>query len=513
MSTANIMIVEDNTTVAQDCHDCLIDLGYNVTSIQASGEESILMAETQMPDAVLMDIHLRDKMDGITAAEHIYNQFQIPVVFLSAYGDHELLQRAKKVGSFGYLIKPFEERELCATLEMALYKARADKEQKKMEAQINLLKKMESIGTLAGGIAHDFNNLLGGILGNIELAMLKTTEEEVSTYLARSLSNIDRTRALTQQLLTFSTGGAPIKKVENLFPFIQETTQFALSGSSISSRFQIEEDLYPCDFDKNQIGQVVEKLILNARQAMADGGLIEVSACNLSLSAKEHQPLAAGNYVKISIQDHGTGISKDSLPNIFDPYYTTDSNGQGLGLSICYSIINSHGGYIEVESELGKGSTFSVYLPASTESILTIPVDQTERDACEHVGTGTFLVMDDEEIIRLSMGGILENFGYRVVLKENGKDAIDFFKEETKAHRKLAGMIFDLTIPGGMGGIEAIREIRKICSDTPAFVASGYSADPVMAYPEEYGFNSSICKPFKMSELSEMLEKYMRKLK
>ncbi|OQY35563.1 MAG: hypothetical protein B6241_01265 [Spirochaetaceae bacterium 4572_59] len=210
-------------------------------------------------------------------------------------------------------------------------------------------------------------------------------------YLARSISSINRSRALTQQFLTFAKGGAPIKKVENLFPFVQETTQFALSGSSVTCRFQIEEDLSPCDFDKIQIGQLVDNLILNAQQAMPDGGVIDVSACNISLSAKEYQSHDAGNYVKLSIKDHGIGISKDLLPNIFDPYYTTNPNGHGFGLPTCYSIVNRHGGYIDVESELGKGSTFSVYLPASTESILIIPGNQRGSDFCKHEGIGTFL--------------------------------------------------------------------------------------------------------------------------
>ncbi len=382
-------------------------------------------------------------------------------------------------------------------------------EKQKLDDVMQKSQKLESLGILAGGIAHDFNNILCGIFGYIEMAIAKTTEEEVSTCLAKSLRNIDRARALTQQLLTFAKGGAPIKKVENLFPFVQETTQFALSGSSVSSRFRIQENLWLCDFDKNQICQVIDNLTINAQQAMPNGGTIEVSARNISLSAKEHISLAAGNYVKLSIKDQGIGIPKEFLPRIFDPYYTTKAKGHGLGLSTCYSIVNRHGGCIDVASEPGKGSTFHVYLPASIESISTI----AGKSAGKHTGSGTFLVMDDEEAIRNIIKIILESFGYTVVLKENGKDAIDFFVTEIKANRKLAGMIFDLTIPGGMGGKEAIGEIRKICSNTPAFVASGYSNDPIMANPEEYGFNASICKPFMKAELSEMLEKHLKKHK
>ncbi len=382
-------------------------------------------------------------------------------------------------------------------------------EKQKLENFIQKSQKLESLGVLAGGIAHDFNNLLGAIFGYIEMAMAETTEERVSTFLAHSLSSLDRARALTRQLLTFAKGGAPIKKVENLFPFVQETVQFALSGSSVSSRFQIQENLWPCNFDKNQMGQVIDNLTINAQQAMPNGGTIEVSARNISLSEKEHISLVAGNYVKLTIKDQGIGIPKNFLPHIFDPYYTTKPKGHGLGLATCYSIVNRHGGYMDIESEPGTGSTFHVYLPASTEPISPMAGKSTGK----HTGSGTFLVMDDEEVIREIMRKMLGSFGYTVVLKENGKDAIDFIETEIKADRELAGMIFDLTIPGGMGGKEAIGEIRQICSDTPAFVASGYSNDPIMANPEQYGFTASLCKPFLIAELSEMLEKHLKKHK
>jgi two-component system, cell cycle sensor histidine kinase and response regulator CckA len=378
-------------------------------------------------------------------------------------------------------------------------------EKQKLEDSIQKAQKLESLGILAGGIAHDFNNILSGIFGYLEMALEETQEEKVSIYLDESLNSLDRARALTRQLLTFAKGGMPIKKVEHLFPFIENTVQFALSGSSVSSRFQIQENLWPCNFDKNQMGQVVDNVTINAQQAMPNGGIIGVFARNISLSGKEHVSLAAGNYVKLSIKDQGIGIPKEFLPRIFDPYYSTKTKGHGLGLATCYSIVDRHGGCIDVESELGKGSTFHLYLPASIEPI-SIPAGKTHG---KHTGSGIFLVMDDEEAIRDVMKMMLESFGYEVVLKEDGKDAVNFFMTETKANRKITGMIFDLTIPGGMGGKEAIGEIRKICLDTPVFVASGYSVDPIMSNPGKYGFSASIRKPFRGSELSELLEKHL----
>jgi PAS domain S-box-containing protein len=237
--------------------------------------------------------------------------------------------------------------------------------------------KLESLGILAGGIAHDFNNLMGGIYGYIDMANDETREPLVSNYLAKASTTIDRARALTGQLMTFAKGGVPIKKVEHLHSFVQDTVQFALSGSAVLGRYQIPENLWPCDIDRSQIGQVIENLVINAQQAMPNGGQIDVSAQNISLIDNQVPSLAAGNYVKLSIKDQGIGIPKEFLPRIFDPFYTTKSEGHGLGLSSCYSIINRHDGYIEAESEPGKGSTFHIYLPASDDLVSIVSKKST----------------------------------------------------------------------------------------------------------------------------------------
>jgi PAS domain S-box-containing protein len=379
-------------------------------------------------------------------------------------------------------------------------------ERKQIEEELQKAQKLESLGVLAGGIAHDFNNLMGGIFGYIDMASEASTENKVTSYLSKAMNTIDRARALTQQLLTFAKGGAPVQQIGDLFPFVQETAQFALSGANISCHFDVPQDLWACNFDKNQIGQVIDNLIINAQQAMPVGGTIELSSRNITLAEKEHPLLANGNYVKISVKDSGVGIPKELISKIFDPFFTTKAKGHGLGLATCYSIIKHHGGCIDVESEPGKGSTFKVYLPASTEAASSA-IKQTDKT---HKGTGTFLIMDDEEVMRDTIGDMLETLGYTVISKENGKDAIDFFATEIKANRKIVGMIFDLTVPGGMGGKAAIEEIRKIDTEIPAFVASGYADDPVMKKPAEHGFTASICKPFIKSELSEMLNNYLK---
>jgi len=417
------------------------------------------------------------------------------------------LETAKKDGSNGWMWVRGEAIKDSEDNTIGLWGAAQDiSERKRMEGELQKTQKLDSLGLLAGGIAHDFNNLMGGIFGYIDMASEASTENKVTSYLSKAMNTIDRARALTQQLLTFAKGGAPIQEIGQLFPFVEETAKFALSGANVSCHFVVPKDLWACNFDKNQIGQVIDNLIINAQQAMPVGGRIELTARNITLAEKEHPSLSKGNFVKISVKDTGVGIPKELIAKIFDPFFTTKAKGHGLGLATCYSIINRHGGCIDVESEPGKGSTFQVYLPASMESASSV----NQKKAKTHKGSGTFLIMDDEEVMRDTIGAMLEALGYSVVSKENGKDAIVFFATESKANRKITGIIFDLTVPGGMGGKAAIEEIRKLNKDIPAFVASGYADDPVMKNPLEYGFMASICKPFRKSELSEMLNKYMK---
>jgi PAS domain S-box-containing protein len=379
-------------------------------------------------------------------------------------------------------------------------------EHKNYEQQLQQAQKLESLGALAGGIAHDFNNLMGGIFGYIDMAREESRNDKVSRYLGKAMSTIERARGLTQQLLTFSRGGDPVQMIAALFPFVQETALFALNGSNVTCRFDVPEDLWPCNYDKNQIAQVIDNIVLNAQQAMPQGGAIDIMAGNISFIDKEHPALAAGKYVKLSIQDSGMGIPEEILPRIFDPFFTTKAKGHGLGLATCHSIIKKHGGCIEVESEHGKGSAFHLYLPVSAENTAV-----SEEKAARHKGSGTILLMDDEEVILETIGRMLEALGYTVVCKKEGHEALHFFIEETVEGRSLAGMILDLTVPGGMGGKSVVTEIRRLNASIPVFVLSGYADDPIMKNPTDYGFTASICKPFRKVELEEMLEKYMQR--
>ncbi|MBI4978481.1 MAG: PAS domain S-box protein [Spirochaetes bacterium] len=371
----------------------------------------------------------------------------------------------------------------------------------KYEQQLQQNQKLEALGILAGGIAHDFNNLMGGIFGHIDMAREYAADEKSERHLSLAMNALERARGLTAQLLTFAKGGDPVRKIGRLFPFVEETVRFALSGAAVACTFDVLPDLWASSFDRSQIAQVIDNLVINAQQAMPAGGMMTVTARNSSFAEKEHPLLPKGDYVMLSVKDTGIGIPKELQSRIFDPFFTTKEKGHGLGLASSYSIVSRHGGCITVESEPGSGSTFTVYLPAYAASAIS----EIEIPAQHHTGSGTFVVMDDEEIMRSTIGDMLTSFGYTVVCKENGKDAVDFLAAETEAGRTVAGMIFDLTVPGGMGGKDAVALIRKLNAAVPVFAASGYADDPAMQHPSAYGFTASICKPFRKSDLEKML--------
>jgi PAS domain S-box-containing protein len=378
-------------------------------------------------------------------------------------------------------------------------------ERRRGETLLQNTQKLESLGVLAGGIAHDFNNLLGGIFGYLDLARLERTEQSRQECIDHALAVLERARALTSQLLTFAKGGAPVKKVESLRSCLLDTVQFALSGANIRGQVDIADDLLPCDCDRNQIAQVIDNVVINAIQAMPGGGSIEVSAGNVSLAAGQNVVLPAGRYLRISVADHGVGIPREYLARVFDPFFTTKQKGHGLGLATCYSIVRRHGGCIEAESEPGKGSTFRIFLPAASSPHSETPLPRRVR----HRGQGTFLIMDDEEGMRETLARQLQMSGYDVVCVTNGREALEYYAGVCREGKAVAGMIFDLTIPGEMGGKEAIVEIRKLSETVPVFVASGYADDPVMANPRLYGFTGSIAKPFTANELSLLLNQHL----
>ena len=622
MAKAQILVVEDEGIIAQDIQNTLKKLGYAVPAIAYSGKEGIEKAQEIQPDLVLMDIVLGGGIDGIEAAEQIRRRFHIPVVYLTAYADEKTLQRAKITEPFGYILKPFEEKELYITIEMALYKHEMERrlkesqqwltttlksigdaviatdingcvifmnpiaesltgwkqkeasgkhlkkvfniinektgkqvddpvtrvlregivvglanhtlliskdgtrrsiddsgapikdengkiigvvlvfrdvsEKRRIEQELMKADKLNSLGILAGGIAHDFNNILTAILGNIILAKEFTRPgEKIYERLIEAEKASLRAKGLAQQLLTFSSGGAPIKKTMFISELLKESALFALSGSNVQCEFSISNNLWAVEIDEGQINQAINNLIINAIQSMPEGGRIKLTAENVTVSEGEKK----GRYVKISIVDQGIGIPKEHLPKIFEPYFTTKQKGSGLGLAIVYSIIKKHDGYIEVETELGVGTTFKVYLPASLKNVF---VRKGLKEKIQ-TGKGKILVMDDEELVRKVIGEMLVFLGYEVEFAKEGIEAIELYKKAKAQGQPFDAIIMDLTIPKGMGGKETINKLLEIDPTVKAIVSSGYSTDPVMTEFTKYGFKGFIIKPFKIKELGEVL--------
>lgn len=362
--------------------------------------------------------------------------------------------------------------------------------------------KLESIGVLAGGIAHDFNNILTAILGNISLARLYVKPDDKAFQRLKEAERAGvRARDLIQQLLTFSKGGSPIKRIASIPNLVRESCEFALRGSNVRCEFEIADDVWAADVDEVQISQVLGNIVINADQAMPQGGSIHVTARNVDVTAQSGLPLPPGKYIQISISDYGVGIPAEILPNIFDPYFTTKSEGSGLGLATAYSIMKGHGGRLTVESEVDKGSMFHIYLPASPKKLK--PRQDSEYQALS--GCGRILVMDDEQPIRDLAGELLEMLGYDVVTAADGSQAVELYRLEKDSDRPFDVIILDLTVPGGMGGREAIEQLRRLDPDIKAIVSSGYSNDPIMADYERYGFSGVIPKPYGAQQLSEVL--------
>jgi PAS domain S-box-containing protein len=362
--------------------------------------------------------------------------------------------------------------------------------------------KLESLGVLAAGIAHDFNNLLGGLFGHLELARTELDERNpVRANLDLAHKAFERAKALTGQLLTFAKGGTPVRSVGSVASSVKQCAEFALSGSSLKVEFDLQPDLWNANYDRNQLAQAFDNLLINAKQAMPSGGTLRIVARNVEA---EHGPaleLRSGRYVKLSFIDGGTGIPAAILPRIFDPFFTTKTEGSGVGLTAAYAIVKKHDGHIDVESRIGEGATFHVWLPA----VLEAASDARAASTVPKNGRGLVLVMDDEDMVRHLAGTMLTRLGYEPVLSSDGADALARTRALLEKGQAPCAALLDLTVRCGDGGRDTVHPLRQLVPTLPIVAWSGYSDDPVMAQPEQFGFDASLNKPFRLNDLADLL--------
>ncbi|MBA4417192.1 MAG: hybrid sensor histidine kinase/response regulator [Syntrophus sp. (in: bacteria)] len=384
-------------------------------------------------------------------------------------------------------------------------------ERRRMEEELLKTSKLESIGVLAGGIAHDFNNILTAIMGNISLAKMVTQEESpLYKRFVGAEQAVNRAKDLTRQLLTFSKGGTPIKKTTRIIHILEDSANFTLTGSNVNCFFSLPDNLWNVEVDEGQMSQVMQNLVINAKEAMLAGGTIEVRAENVILDDRQRMDMlfpTKGHYVKVAIKDQGIGIPEEHLDKIFDPFFTTKQGGSGLGLATSYSIIKKHGGFIHVTSHLGIGTTFEIYLPAIQEHAFA----RTEVAQDITTGKGKVLLMDDEEIVRDAIGEMLSILGYTTESAKDGAEAIDLYVEARKQGAPFDIVILDLTVPGGMGGKEAMEEFLEIDPKIKAIVSSGYSNNQIMSEFARYGFTGVMSKPYRLEELSETVSRVLKR--
>jgi two-component system, cell cycle sensor histidine kinase and response regulator CckA len=499
MSSAKIMIVEDNTTVARDIRECLEGLGYGVTCVVASGEESIEKADKERPDAVLMDIRLRDEMDGIEAAEQIHARYGIPVVFLSAHSDRTLLERAKRVGSFGYLVKPFEEDELYATLEMALYKVKAD-------ASLLAASRMEATATLAGGIAHDYNNLMSVVMGYAEHVRGELGKGHPNAGMLLEIEGAARKAGdLAESLLAFARGGAREVGKRDLNQIVSEKLRSAERSlpHQIEITCDLAEDLWTIRADRSQLDVILTGLLANAVEAIEGEGKIDITTRNVDIEdtvPAKGFAVKAGRYTVLKVEDTGCGMNNEILGKVFEPFFSTKFQGRGLGMASIYGIVKNHGGYIVMESKEKEGASCTIYFPVFDDEVDDATLPQRAQKA---EGVETILVVDDEEMLLKMASLMLTRLGYQVLTANGGHAALEILHDH---ERDVHLVLLDMNMRG-MDGPTAFPRLKKERPEMKVLLFSGYELDETVQALLDAGANGFLKKPVASKKLGSEIRR------
>ena len=516
-------------------HLDLSKLDYNV-SVTARLSDGIEQLRKRRFDLVLLNLNLPDSCGIDALLSTIEASTGEAIIALTNADDEALSLEALKLGAQDYLNKyRLNSEDLRRSILFAIERsnllrspeARSEviqcrdaivsgiTNQKRAADELFKSEKIDSISLLAGGIAHDFNNMLSAILGNISMIRIDLDEgHQHSAKLVAAEKAALQARLLTQQLLTFSKGGAPSLEVTTVSEMVEECAQFILRGSKVKCSIEKDDGLWSVDADKGQISQVINNLIINANQAMPEGGEIRIRMSNLHVRHAEIPALKSGDYICIEVRDEGNGISPQNLKKIFDPYFTTKKKGNGLGLASSYSIITSHKGTITVDSSIGQGSIFRVYLAKSTQLApgKSNPSEAKKKETARekiHRGKGRILVMDDMEAMMVVAGEILTVLGYDVEYSTDGNEAIKAYKAAKDEGNPFDACVFDLTVPGGMGGEEAANVLIDYDPNLVAIASSGYTSSDVMSDYKNSAFRAVLPKPYRIKEMSDILHELL----
>lgn len=526
MPQTKIMVVEDERIVALNLKQKLVRMGYEVTAVCTSGEKALAAIAANQPDIVLMDIHIDGDMDGIATAAAIPPNLHLPVVYLTAYSEEATLERARETQPYGYLLKPFSERELHATMKMVLERRRADGllreseaklealvaartaelqeqigERRKVEDALYQAQKMEAIGQLTGGVAHDFNNLLTPIIGGLDILQRRGVGgEREQRLIAAALASAERAKTVVQRLLAFARR-QPLQAcavdIANLLGGMIELIKSA-SAPPITVVLQIADDLPPAHADPSQLETAILNLAVNARDAMPDGGVLTIGASTEAIGPK-HATLKPGDYVRLSVADTGTGMDEATLARAVEPFFSTKTvgHGTGLGLSMVHGLISQLGGALALSSKPGEGVVALLWLPVSLEAVR--PASLQGAHAASEPAYGTALLVDDEDLPRASTAEMLKELGYQVVEVCSALDALALFD----SGRSFDLLLTDHVMPG-MSGADLVRQLREKYPELRALIISGYAEVDAIA-PDL----PRLMKPFRHDELANSLAALM----
>ena len=506
-----ILLVDDRPENLHAMQVTLKPLAVDIVTASSGNEALALMLRHEFA-LVLLDVQMPG-MDGFETATLMQgNQATrgVPIIFVTAINkDQSHVFKGYETGAVDYLFKPLDADILLSKVQVFINLHQARLDCARMQQEIVKTRNLESLGFLAAGIAHDFNNILTTIMGNIGLCLMRLADDDPITPLLQAVDKAtDRATKLTRQLLTFAKGGNPIKQLASIAEVIQTSADFVLRGSKVACQYSFPADLYSVEVDTGQMSQVIQNLVINAIQAMPNGGTIKISVQN-SGQRGNGKALSSANSVIIQIHDSGPGIPDEIREKIFDPYFTTKATGSGLGLAISHSIIKKHGGSLTVSSSADQGTTFTITLPAVKAPLA--PADEVAAKQSLGLPTrsGRIMIMDDDPQIRTLTDKMLSLFGYEVIQTKDGEEALTRYQQQQEGGAPVDLVIMDLTIPGGMGGQEAIAKLHERYPTAKAIVASGYANDPVMAACQDYGFLAVIIKPFQLTDLRDMVAKIL----